>query len=386
VKTLFPGQPVEPATCSGQPGTISFFGHKTADASSKVLVTCDHVIHGSDKEKISSPTSGCCPSCCPSNVVGVGIDGMQGPHTGLFVDAASAQLLLAEAAGSNRIAGFAGKNKAGKAVGGAIVGTAKAKPGEKVNVFGAKSGRMEGMVILPTANGQPLFADRLVVEVDPQFAIDVATGTGDSGAPILNLFNELIGIMSERAVLDPNSLGEQSRIILGCHIAPVLSRLQVTFDPAPVPAAGPLVAPPVAPAEPAEPPWLAEIRDAVRASAAGSMIFDAGSRHAREVVHLVNHCRPVTVAWHRHKGPAWSAHLIRSWRDPGYLVPDEVNGVTRLQLLAQMRVVLSRHGSHALAADLARDGDAVLALAGLARIRDVLAPTALARIEAALSV
>lgn len=378
MKTLFPGQKIEPATCSGDPGTISFFGHETQDPSSKVVVTCDHVIKAStDKDKVSSPSSGCCPSCCPTNVVGVALKGAQGPQGNFFVDAASAKLNPAEAIGSNQIPGLAAKDPQGKFLGGAITGTAQAKPAERVVIFGAKSGRMEGMVVLPEKNGQPVFTDRLVIEVDAQYATDVQSGSGDSGAPIINRFNKLIGIMFSRGVTDPDSITEQTRLIFASHIAPVLSALNVTFDPAPAPAAGELVAPPQAlaadQAEPAEERWLDQIRGLVHDDPVARGIVEAGARHAREIVHLVNHRRPVTVAWHRGKGPAWSAHLIKSWREPDHVIPDAIDGITRMQLLARMREVLAQQGSPALAADLDRNADAVFALAGIARLRDAVA-------------
>ena len=380
MKTLFPGQKIEPATCRGLPGTISFFGHETQNAASKVVVTCDHVILASEsKEKVCSPSSGCCPTCCPSNVVGVALDGKQGMQGNLFVDAASTKLLPAEATGSNQIPGLAAKDPQGKFLGGAITGTAQAKPGERVIIFGSKSGRMEGLVITPTDSNDSnklIFTDRLVIEMDQQYWTDTDSGSGDSGAPIINRFNKLIGIMYARPVLDPNSF-ELSKHIFASHIAPVLSALKVTFDPAPAPAAGELVVPPEAPhageAEPAEARWLDQIRGLVHDNPVASGIVEAGARHAREIVHLVNHRRPVTVAWHRGKGPAWSAHLIKSWREPDHVIPDAIDGITRMQLLARMREVLAQQGSPALAAELERNADAVFALAGIARLRDAVA-------------
>jgi hypothetical protein len=328
MKDLTPVQRVERAACGANYGTISFFGHV---GSERVLVSNDHVIQGS------------------------------------YVDAASA--VLTEGVGVNR---FVTTTTTGKSISLTIKGTAPAQPGHPVIIFGATSGAVPGTVKLVTFNNQPVFTDRLVIEVAPGRGTDVLSGSGDSGAPVIDAANKLVGIMFGRGVVDPNSLSEQSSYVFASHIAPVLSRLNVTFDPAPAPSAGEPVAPPVPQPDPIQPPWLTDIHAFAGGIPHGEQIFDAGSRHAHEVLHLVNHCRPVMVAWQRGKGPAWTAHLLKSWRDPDHVIPDRIDGITRLQLLTRMREELMRHGSAALVTDIRQDADRVFALAGVARVRDLM--------------
>jgi hypothetical protein len=102
------------------------------------------------------------------------------------------------------------------------------------------------------------------------------------------------------------------------------------------------------------------------------LIHEAALRHGQEVVKLVHHCRPVTVAWHRSQGPAWAAHFLNSARDPLYRVPDHVNGITQEMLLRRMAMELSKHGSNVLRRDLEDRGPMVIALAGVHSIADVL--------------
>ncbi len=79
-------------------------------------------------------------------------------------------------------------------------------------------------------------------------------------------------------------------------------------------------------------------------------------RHRDEVTRLINHCRPVTVIWHRHQGPAFTAAFNRNHREPAYRIPREINGVSRHELLVATARVLAQHGSAALQEDLRAHG------------------------------
>jgi len=80
----------------------------------------------------------------------------------------------------------------------------------------------------------------------------------------------------------------------------------------------------------------------------------------KEVGYLVRNVRPVKVAWGRHQGPAWLAHLHNHIAGHTPTIPHEVKGVTRRALLVKMREVLSIYGNNPLYAALAEDGDDVL--------------------------
>lgn len=80
----------------------------------------------------------------------------------------------------------------------------------------------------------------------------------------------------------------------------------------------------------------------------------------KEIGYLVRNVRPVKVAWARHQGPAYLAHVLNhiAGHTPG--IPHEVKGVTRRALLLRMREVLSVHGSNPLNRALAEYGDVVM--------------------------
>ena len=72
--------------------------------------------------------------------------------------------------------------------------------------------------------------------------------------------------------------------------------------------------------------------------------------------------RPVTVAWHRSRGPDFFAHAAHASRHAGYAVPRELEGVGRSEALAQLLEAFQRHGSAAFRADLDQHSEELLAL------------------------
>ena len=66
------------------------------------------------------------------------------------------------------------------------------------------------------------------------------------------------------------------------------------------------------------------------------------------------HCKPVTLTWQRGNGPAWINHFFNSLRDPEYVLPMEVKGVTLADLMRRMQKVFAEEGNEALRRDLER--------------------------------
>jgi hypothetical protein len=86
--------------------------------------------------------------------------------------------------------------------------------------------------------------------------------------------------------------------------------------------------------------------------------------HFEEMLDLVNHSRPVTVAWHRKQGPAFLGAFMRSVKEPDYRIPHEIEGISRQHALNAMSVVFEEHGSPALKAAIQQYGIAVLYACG----------------------
>ena len=88
-----------------------------------------------------------------------------------------------------------------------------------------------------------------------------------------------------------------------------------------------------------------QLREKFVASAEGRRVLELVEQHRREVVHLVNHNRRVTVAWHRNQGPAFLNRAMNNARDPEERIPREIEGVARKVLLGNMADALAGHGS-----------------------------------------
>lgn len=166
---------------------------------------------------------------------------------------------------------------------------------------------------------------------------------GDSGSPVVNEQNKLVGILFGGA--NDGSQGWVS------HIHPVLDLLKVT----PISTLNP----PVGPAGQARADAhgffdgvneTIPLRERFLRTAVGQRVHDAVLVHREEVVGLVNRKRPVTVAWHRAKGPAFVAHLVENMRNPAHRVPREIDGVDRATLARKIAAALAQHGSAAVAA------------------------------------
>jgi len=356
-------------------GTLGCLATLRSNPSIQVMLSCDHVIYEggpSTSLKIGSPDAGSCRSCCTKNIVAVASDpGFQGPAPGAgpYIDCAIARL-GAGVVGINQISGLAANAAAppgGVNPGTFIAGSAAAVDTERVRV--ATFGRIiDGTVRtgVSLASGQ---TGQLLITVDAGQGSDVVSGTGDSGAVVVNRFNQVVGLMHARGAADPNSITEQSMTIIAAPIGPVLDALRIDIRSAvpSTPHAGSvLLEVPDRPTEvKAEPEFDAQplfrLERRLRATPLGAELVDAGYRHAPEIADLVHHCRRVTLAWHRSHGPAWVAHLLNAARDETYDIPAQVDGVGRLELLGLMRDRLAAHGSAALRDDIERHGGAVLA-------------------------
>jgi len=401
------GASIQNETSGSDTGTLACFAVLRSDRSVQVLLSNRHVIFDADSappRKIGSPDAGMCRCCCPKHIVAVadtaGHEGNVPSGAGAtYVDCAFARLQPG-VTGVNQISGLGGTARAdGAALGGYLAGWHAAAKDERVVVASFKgfiTGTVQSVVAAPAAGpGAPVKPNQIKIRVDAGQGEDIVFGTGDSGAAVINRFNEVVGLMHSRGASSPDAITELSSVIFACPIEPVLDALGIDI-PSAVPssphAGRHLLAVPEAIV--AEPPIeelddirLRVLEQRVRATRLGGELLDAGFRHGPAIGRLVHHCRPVTVAWHRGRGrgPAWAAHLLNAARSELYVLPDEVEGVTRRAVLERMRDVLATHGSDALRADHQKHGVAVLELALEGSVSDILdhlestGPTAVAR-------
>jgi hypothetical protein len=170
---------------------------------------------------------------------------------------------------------------------------------------------------------------------------------GDSGAPLINAQGKLVGLVFGGPAA-PTSDAWAS------HIHPVLDYLKVTA----VTAANPATDNPAyssdtahaiaAPASALQPSVVPALRERLNQTPEGSQVVALIEQHAGEVIHLVNHKRRVTVAWHRNKGPRFLNEAVRNAHNSAHPIPDEIEGVARETLLRRMAAALSECGSAGL--------------------------------------
>lgn len=226
---------------------------------------------------------------------------------------------------------------------------------------------------------------------------------GDSGSIVVDAQNRVVGIITH-VPLPPGAT--PTALSYACHIVPILDRLGICIPCTPGGAHGTtsatdgsglqraakttpttwdtqLVDGQVAFArsggdasehdEPAL-PALMHLSDseldvmqarlaALRATPRGRALHDMFGEVRREVGYLIRNVRPVTVAWHRHKGPAFMTHVLNHLAGHTDRIPHDVQGVTRGDLLTRMREVLAVRGSNPLREALAQYGDDLFAMA-----------------------
>ncbi len=218
---------------------------------------------------------------------------------------------------------------------GFIAGQGNAVSGEEVWKVGAKSGLTRGIVAQVTPD----------LRVDPTAEFAVWRMSGDSGAAVVSLVSgNVVGIHHSHPT------NSQTRGI-AAPMQAIIARFNTTVIPTDetleyedaefsledlVPVGSPFAA----------------TAARLAGSPAGAFATEIFNSHRRECLALVNHKRPVTVAWHRSKGPSYLAALARSAKEPAYRIPYELQGVTREEAAASMLAALRAHGSEALRADL----------------------------------
>lgn len=259
--------------------------------------------------------------------------------------------------------------------------------GDPVRKIGARSGYTEGTVIdiggaagavaLPGGGTTPVRLNQIIIwpvttnvtYMDEHWGGQPAfMNEGDSGSVLIDDQNKIIGLLFSSDPKAPNRT-----IGIANHIEKVLQALkdnnhEIELCKTPSGNASGLAAGLTLPRPPS-------LNDLVRESP--TQLAALVRRHREEVARLIDHCRPVTVAWHRQQGPAFAAAVNRNHREPAYQIPRRINGVSRHELLIAMARVLGRHGSAALQEDLRKHGlDLVDDLCRADNVRAILLPKA----------
>ncbi len=237
-----------------------------------------------------------------------------------------------------------------------IVGDERATSGMVVFKVGKSSGRTEGRVVddnYPsfdiTANGTThTFTGQIAIQnVDTTKPFSIS---GDSGSVIINLQNKIVGLLFASAKKVMVKGVEQPFVTLANHISDVFTELKIRIpysEEVKIIAGEILTDVPATFEAPIPEPYRA-LRERLQQNEVTAKLFAIGQQHSEEVTYLVNHCRPVTVAWRRMQGPAILATVMGAVRDGHHRLPPAVNGVAPRELLERMRTVLGQHGSAAL--------------------------------------
>jgi hypothetical protein len=244
----------------------------------------------------------------------------------------------------------------------------------KVYKRGQKTLRTAGVVVDPHYPTFSITEHGSTHEFKLQIAVEHAAGNttpftlaGDSGSALITGDNKIVGlIFGSGATSQPNTPTQY--VSLANHIDDVLDALniEIPFSPDVKIIAGERV--PVYEA-PIPEPYRA-LRERLQQHENTARLLALGQRHADEVTHLVNHCKPVTIAWHKAHGPAILATVMGAVRDGHYRLPASVKGIAPYEAVERMREVLSRYGSPALREHVGR-GEAAPILEELKDCADI---------------
>ena len=95
-----------------------------------------------------------------------------------------------------------------------------------------------------------------------------------------------------------------------------------------------------------------DIRSRLLETEKGSVLVNLYEIHQKEVLSLINNNRKVKVMWHRLQGPAFTAHIARSYREREYIIPQEIKGINLQELMIKMAEILKENGSQELRKDI----------------------------------
>ena len=359
-RPLAGGMQIGNDTSSGT-GTLGCIAQLNSDRS-VVILSNEHVMLADGAaigEKIGQPEI-CCCCCCKTNIVAEVLNAVNNAS----VDCAIARIIgqpgfTNEVLEIGTLFGSATLNGGGSTVG----------PNERVMKRGARTGLTTGTVVTPlyTTPAPHSRGNQLEIKPDPGFTR--FSDHGDSGSVIVNENNVVVGLLwgGDHSKANGNTYATR--------ITDVVAALGITIinsgTAGTIPLGAAITAEP--PTVEAPDPLLRDATALLQRSESGRRILALVDRHWREVNALLQENREVKVAWHRFQGPAFTAHVIQSAREPEYAIPTDIEGVTPANLLIRMSVVLQDQGSPALAAAVEEHTLPLLGLAATTgRIHEML--------------
>ena len=184
---------------------------------------------------------------------------------------------------------------------------------------------------------------------------------GDSGSAVFNNSGEIVGMLfaggPARTVVTPI---DQITTGLGITVvtATALGQKQTVSD-----AEGAVARVRLDPDQ--VPRQVLEAKADISATPVGKELADLVLVHADEVQALINDNTRVATVWHRNGGPRIVEAVLRFLREQSQRLPDELDGLSLSQRLANIQRALMKYGSNALSMDLDRYGPQILALTRL---------------------
>ena len=205
-----------------------------------------------------------------------------------------------------------------------------------------------------------------------RFQGTVSSLSGDSGSLWVDDARHACGLHFAGAGLFLSVEGDKGTVFVpsgkarACFIRPVL--LAMKLDPtkaiavASSPSSGPVIVVPgdEVTATVSEAWYVADLEARLLRSEAGQRLARTFREHHREVLQLLNRRRRVTSVWHRGKGPAFVATLLKMFRTGDVYIPKSVAGYRLEDLVRDMLDALEHDGSDRMRADVAHERDFLL--------------------------
>ncbi len=396
-------------------GTLGCFARLQGQPNSVVLISNYHVLYiggvGANA-RIGQPSVSCssCSRCGPiANNIGDGSNGWGQSYGTLNIedttyqvsdaDCAAAQLITNVRPFTNQIpciGMISGTPPPGQT--GVVSSTSRPPhPDSIVRKFGIETELTVGQVVhLSTPTNAPVYdkdsdTGRALVKQILVMPLEGPTrggkidflDEGDSGSVVVNRYNQVIGLLrgmtsfteSELAAKGlPRDRGRFGVVVPIQRVKDILHiEIPANFHSTATNSGAVIEIQETAGthALPHTPP-VSLMRKKLMEMPGGKILAELVKRHQREVDRLMGSSRPVIVAWHRSKGPAWVAHVLNSINDKSYIIPQTIEEITQKQVLTRMYEVFNAHGSEAFRADLERYGSLALDMAGINNIAEFL--------------